>query len=129
MEGIQFLKRNSNQHLCFSSNSIDLVESDDDLLDAELRKSICSSIYATLCQGESNQNTPMVLRRQMAPAGDPFGQTPALSFSPVESLESRMSLVSGVVENPAEMKDKELERREKRYRDGRLEVWYSNGNR
>ena len=65
----------------------------------------------------------------MAPAGDPFGQTPALSFSPVESLESRMSLVSGVVENPAEMKDKELERREKRYRDGRLEVWYSNGNR
>ena len=101
------------------------MESDDDLLDAELRKSICSSIYATLCQGESNQNTPMMLRRQMAPAGNTLGQTPAMAFSPVESLESRMSLVSGVVENIAELK----ETREKRYRDGRLEVWYSNGNR
>ena len=97
------------------------MESDDDLLDAELRKSICSSIYATLCQGESNQNTPMMLGHQMAP----LGETPAMAFSPVESLESRMSLVSGVVENPAELK----ETREKRYRDGRLEVWYSNGNR
>ena len=67
----------------------------------------------------------MMLRRQMASAGDQFGQTPALAFSPVEPLESRMSLVSGVVENPAELK----ETREKRYRDGRLEVWYSNGNR
>ena len=33
-----------------SANSRDLVESDDDLLDAELRKSISSTIYATLCQ-------------------------------------------------------------------------------
>ena len=34
----------------------------------------------------------------MAPAGNTLGQTPAMAFSPVESLESRMSLVSGVVE-------------------------------
>ena len=33
-----------------SANSRELVESDDDLLDAELRKSISSTIYATLCQ-------------------------------------------------------------------------------
>ena len=71
----------------------------------------------------------MMLRRQMAPAGNTLGETPAMAFSPVESLESRMSLVSGVVENPAELKDKDPETREKRYRDGRLEVWYSNGNR
>ena len=94
-----------------------------------MRKSICSSIYATLCQGESVKNTPIMLRRQMGPVGEPFGQTPALAFSPVESLESRMSLVSGVVENPVDIKEKEAETREKRYRDGRLEVWYSNGNR
>jgi len=64
-----------------SSNSSDHVESDEDLLDAEIRKSICSSIYATLCQGDSNKNTPIMLRRQMAPAGDPFGHYPSAQWS------------------------------------------------
>ena len=98
-------------------------------MDAELRKSICISIYANLCQGESSKNTPIMLRRQTAPAGDPLAQTPRLAFSPVESLESRMSLVSGVVDNHEENIDKNKGTREKKYRDGRLEVFYSNGNR
>ena len=36
-----------------TATSQSLVESDDDLLDGELRKSISSSIYAALCQGDS----------------------------------------------------------------------------
>ena len=36
-----------------TATSRSLVESDDDLLDGELRKSISSSIYAALCQGDS----------------------------------------------------------------------------
>ena len=66
-----------------------------------------------------------MLRRQLAPAG----QTPQLSFSPVESLESSMSLVSGVVDTQEDATDQEKGTREKRCRDGRLEVWYTNGNR
>ena len=70
-----------------------------------------------------------MLRRPTAPAGDPLAQTPRLAFSPVESLESKMSLVSGVVDNHKENIDKNKGTREKKYRDGRLEVFYSNGNR
>ena len=36
-----------------TATSSSLVESEDDLLDGELRKSISSSIYAALCQGDS----------------------------------------------------------------------------
>ena len=36
-----------------TATSRSLVESEDDLLDGELRKSISSSIYAALCQGDS----------------------------------------------------------------------------
>ena len=40
-----------------------------------------------------------------------------------------MSLVSGVVDTQEDATDQEKGTREKRYRDGSLEVWYTNGNR
>ena len=40
-----------------------------------------------------------------------------------------MSLVSGVVDNHEENIDKSKGIREKKYRDGRLEVFYNSGNR
>ena len=70
-----------------------------------------------------------MLRRQTAPVGESVGATPRFSFSPVESLESSMSLMSGVVDQPQEITDKENGTRENRFKDGRVEVWYSNGNR
>ena len=64
-------------------------------------------------------------------------------FSSADSLESSLSLVSGAlsvssqptntVTESAEVTevivDPERGTREKRFQDGRLEVWYSNGNR
>ena len=40
-----------------------------------------------------------------------------------------MSLVYVVLDNQEENIDKNMGTREKKYRDGRLEVFYSNGNR
>ena len=68
-----------------------MIESEDDLLDAELRKSICSSIYATLCQGESAKNTPDTQRRNRRGRGR-INVRDGFSFSPVESLDSSFSL-------------------------------------
>ena len=62
-------------------------------------------------------------------ANDLHLATPSLAFSPVESLESRMSLVSGVIDNPEIITDKKKSVKEKHYKDGRLEIWYGNGNR
>ena len=56
--------------------------------DSELRKSICSSIYAALCAGESLQNTPLLGRRPAPPATAPQDR---FNFSPAESLESSVS--------------------------------------
>ena len=39
-----------NNPYVYSANSSEMLESEDEMLDAELRKSICSTIYATLCQ-------------------------------------------------------------------------------
>ena len=55
-----------------------------------------------------------------------------LEFSSADSLESTVSLVSGVrsqSEVTEVLVDPERGTREKRYRDGRREIWYSNGNR
>ena len=72
--------------LILSADSSELLESEDDLLDAELRKSISSTIYATLCQGDSSLATPEQGRRQRS------GRGRGVDFSPVESLESSFSL-------------------------------------
>ena len=68
-------------------------------------------------------------------------------FSSADSLESSLSLVSGAVSETSPslsqptntitesqevtevIVDPERGTREKRYKDGKLEVWYSNGNR
>ena len=64
-------------------------------------------------------------------------------FSSADSLESSLSLVSGAVSVSSQptntitesqevtevIVDPERGTREKRFQDGRLEVWYSNGNR
>ena len=55
-----------------------------------------------------------------------------LEFSSADSLESTVSLVSGVrsqSEVTEVLVDPERGTREKRYKDGRREIWYSNGNR
>ena len=70
-----------------SSNCSEQLESEDELPDSELRKSICSSIYAALCAGESLQ-TPLMGRRPAPPATAPHDR---LNFSPAESLESSVS--------------------------------------
>ena len=72
-----------------SANSSEMIESEDDLLDAELRKSICSSIYATLCQGESTKNTPDTQRKNRRGR---INVRDGFNFSPVESLDSSFSL-------------------------------------
>ena len=74
-----------------------------------------------------------------------------LEFSSADSLESSMSLVSGGVSSNSQLSSQsqmtsassevtseevtevivnaERGTREKRYKDGRVEIWYSNGNR
>ena len=98
-----------------SAGSGSLQESEDDAaMDAELRKSISSTIYAALCQGESTES-PSLARRD---------------YSTGSSLESSLTLVSATTEHEtAVVTDRDRGTREKRFPDGRLEVWYSNGNR
>lgn len=100
-----------------SAGSGSLQESEDDAMDAELRKSISSTIYAALCQGESTES-PSLARRD---------------YSTGSSLESSLTLVSATTatteHEAAVVTDRDRGTREKRFPDGRLEVWYSNGNR
>lgn len=100
-----------------SAGSGSLQESEDDAMDAELRKSISSTIYAALCQGESTES-PSLARRD---------------YSTGSSLESSLTLVSATTatteHEAAIVTDRDRGTREKRFPDGRLEVWYSNGNR
>ena len=69
-----------------------MIESEDDMLDAEVRKSICSTIYATLCQGDSNKNTPEQQRKTFNKNINKDGFRAGFAFSPVESLDSSFSL-------------------------------------
>ena len=100
-----------------SAGSGSLQESEDDAMDVELRKSISSTIYAALCQGESAES-PSLARRD---------------YSTGSSLESSLTLVSATTatteHEAAVVTDRDRGTREKRFPDGRLEVWYSNGNR
>jgi len=100
-----------------SAGSGSLQESEDDAMDADLRKSISSTIYAALCQGESTES-PSLARRD---------------YSTGSSLESSLTLVSATTatteHEAAVVTDRDRGTREKRFPDGRLEVWYSNGNR
>ena len=71
------------------------------------------------------------------------GSKRMFEFSSADSLESSLSLVSGAVSVSSQptntttesqevtevIVDPERGTREKKYKDGRLEVWYSNGNR
>ena len=71
------------------------------------------------------------------------GSRRMFDFSSADSLESSLSLVSGAVSVSSQptntftetqevteiIVDPERGTREKKYQDGRLEVWYSNGNR
>ena len=52
------LKSPASSSLGSTATSSEPPESEDELLDAELRRSICSSIYAALCQGDSRRTTP-----------------------------------------------------------------------
>ena len=51
------------------------------------------------------------------------------NFSSATSLESSMSLVSGAADITSAILDNGNGAREKRLEDGRVEFWYSNGNR
>ena len=53
-----FPKSPASSSLGSTATSSEPPESEDELLDAELRRSICSSIYAALCQGDSRRTTP-----------------------------------------------------------------------
>jgi len=111
-----------------SVGSNSLPDSEDEFLDNELRKSISSTIYATLCEGESSKR-----------GGGNVINTPRMTFSPAESLDSSMTLVSqGTMgaepstmagDGPQVVHNEERGTREKRFPDGRVEVWYQNGNR
>ena len=63
--------------------SSEIPDSDDEYLDNELRKSISSTIYATLCEDDKR--------------GGNLAATPRMTFSPAESLDSSLTLVSGAV--------------------------------
>jgi hypothetical protein len=76
-------------------SSSEQQSSEEDMLDMETRKTITKTIYNTLCQGDSQVQSPMI------------------ASSP----------------DTEENSDKEKGAREKRFSDGRVEVWYSNGNR
>ena len=52
------LKSPVSSSLGSTATSSEPPESEDELLDGELRRSICSSIYAALCQGDSRRTTP-----------------------------------------------------------------------
>ena len=69
--------------------------SEEDMLDTETRRTITNTIYNTLCQGDSQVQTPRILT------------------SP--ETEEKAGTEKGA--------------REKRFSDGSVEVWYSNGNR
>ena len=69
--------------------------SEEDMLDTETRRTITNTIYNTLCQGDSQVQTPRILT------------------SP--ETEEKAGIEKGA--------------REKRFSDGSVEVWYSNGNR
>lgn len=105
-----------------SVGSSSLPDSEDEFLDTELRKSISSTICATLCEGESSKKNVI--------------NTPRMTFSPADSLDSSMTLVSvGTMgtgqgeDGPQVVHNEERGTREKRFPDGRVEVWYQNGNR
>ena len=81
-------------------------------------------------------------RTQEAPAAHDSGDEikTTLEFSSADSLESHMSLVSGGVSQVSQVSQSSSEvtevivnaergTREKRYKDGRVEICYSNGNR
>ena len=51
------------------------------------------------------------------------------TFSSGTSLESSVTLVSGAADLTEVMVNRDNGTREKRFQDGRVEFWYSNGNR
>ena len=62
--------------------------------------------------------------------GIPTEQSEAMfGFSSATSLESSMTLVSGAMDLTEMVLNRENGTREKRFEDGRVEFWYSNGNR
>jgi len=116
-----------------SAGSSSVPDSEDEFLDNELRKSISSTIYATLCEGDKRHAMQAGVMSQSGVI-----DTPRMTFSPAESLDSSMTLVStttmgaateSVQEGPKVVHNEERGTREKRFSDGRVEVWYQNGNR
>ena len=79
----------------FSFSTSEQQSSEEDMLDTETRRTITNTIYNTLCQGDSQVQTPRILT---SPETD-------------------------------DIPGKEKGAREKRFSDGSVEVWYSNGNR
>ena len=85
------------------------------------------SLRETLLQHDCKEIKPS--EDQAKPSED---QKTVFEFSSADSLESTLSLVSGVrsqSEVTEVLVDPERGTREKKYRDGRREIWYSNGNR
>ena len=70
--------------------------------------------------------TSSLLRKQVETVDE---STTNFAFSSATSLESSMTLVSGAVDLTEVMLNRESGTREKRFEDGRVEFWYSNGNR
>ena len=70
--------------------------------------------------------TPNLLGKQVEPADE---NATNFAFSSATSLESSMTLVSGAADLTEVILDRENGTREKRFEDGQVEFWYSNGNR
>ena len=94
-------------------------------------------------EGESLRREEESLKREEKSVKREESTRRMFEFSSADSLESSLSLVSGAVSVSSQptntltesqevteiIVDPERGTREKRYQDGRLEVWYSNGNR
>ena len=76
---------------------------------------------------EHNRNvSPYLLSKQV----EVDDESPThFAFSSATSLDSSMTLVSGAADLTEAMLNRDNGTREKRFEDGRVEFWYSNGNR
>ena len=75
---------------------------------------------------QKNNVSPYLVAKQVeVDDGSPTN----FAFSSATSLESSMTLVSGAVDMTEVILNRDNGTREKRLEDGRVEFWYSNGNR
>ena len=85
---------------------------------------VCEEASANV--GQKTKVSPYLLGKQV----EVDDESPTnFAFSSATSLESSMTLVSGAADLTEVMINRDNGTREKRFQDGRVEFWYSNGNR